>query len=76
MKELIRSNDPVAISWVQAVLGDAGIAVVVLDAHTSVVEGSIGAIQRRVMVPEADHARARALVTAEGGGHLLPAARP
>ena len=58
MKELFRTNDPVAISWVQAVLEDAGIAAVVLDAHTSVIEGSIGAIQRRVMVPDEDFERA------------------
>ena len=75
MKELFRTNDPVAISWVEAVLADADIPVVVLDAHTSVIEGSIGAIQRRVMVPDDDLERARALVEAEGGGHLLPAAR-
>jgi hypothetical protein len=76
MKELFRTNDPVAISWVQAVLADAGIGAVVLDGYTSVIEGSIGAIQRRVMVADDDHERARALVAAEGGGHLLPADRP
>ena len=76
MKELFRTNDPVAISWVQAMLADAGIGAVVLDGYTSVIEGSIGAIQRRVMVADDDHERARALVAAEGGGHLLPADRP
>ena len=76
MQELFRTNDQVAISWVQAVLGDAGIAAIILDAHTSVIEGSIGAIQRRIMVPDDDLSRARQLVTAEGGGHLLPPARP
>ena len=40
---------------------------VVLDGHTSIVEGSIGAIQRRLMVADADHFRARAaLARAEG----------
>lgn len=75
MKELFRTNDPVAISWVQAVLEDSGIAAIVLDAHTSVIEGSIGAIQRRVMVPDDALARAREAVAAEGGAHLLPAER-
>jgi Putative prokaryotic signal transducing protein len=75
MKELFRTNDPVAISWAQAVLADAGIEAIVLDGYTSVIEGSIGAIQRRVMVTDDDHAEARALVAAEGGGHLLPAER-
>jgi hypothetical protein len=67
MKELIRTNDMVRLSWHQAVLEEAGIVAIVLDAHTSIVEGSIGAIQRRLMVADADHFRARAaLARAEG----------
>jgi len=49
-------------------LRDAGIDSVVLDHHTSLVEGSIGAIPRRLMVAEHDHARARALVAAAEQG--------
>jgi hypothetical protein len=64
MKELLRTNDIVRLSWAQALLRDAGIESVVLDQHTSLVEGSIGAIPRRLMVAERDHARARALVAA------------
>jgi len=60
MKELLRTNDAVRLSWLQAVLEEAGIKTLVLDAHTSNVEGSIGAIQRRVMVEDADHFRATA----------------
>ena len=62
MKELLRSNDPVRLSFVKAVLSAAGIESVILDEHTSIVEGSIGAIQRRVMVAEGQHARARSLL--------------
>jgi hypothetical protein len=40
----------------------------VLDQHTSLVEGSIGAIPRRLMVAERDHERARALIAAEEAG--------
>lgn len=57
--ELTRTNDPVLISWLVAHLDGAGIDHVVLDAHTSVLEGSIGAIQRRVMVLAEDEAAAR-----------------
>ncbi len=64
MKELVRSNDPVRLSWVQALLRGSGIDSLMLDYHTSVVEGSIGAIPRRVMVPAADYRRARALLAA------------
>ncbi|HVM79114.1 MAG TPA: DUF2007 domain-containing protein [Stellaceae bacterium] len=62
MKELLRTNDPVRLSFVEAVLSAAGIESVVLDQHTSIVEGSIGAIQRRIMVVERQHARARSLL--------------
>lgn len=64
MKELIRSNDPVALSWVQAVMADAGIPTVLLDLHTSIIEGSVSAIPRRVMVDDVDFGRARALIDA------------
>ena len=68
MKELLRTNNVVRLSWAQALLRDAGIDSVVLDHHTSLVEGSIGAIPRRLMVAEQDHARARALVAAAEQG--------
>jgi hypothetical protein len=66
MKELLRTNDAVRLSWVQALLRDSGIESLVLDQHTSLVEGSIGAIQRRLMVAERDHHRARALLVDAG----------
>ena len=62
MQELLRTNDFVRLSWLEAVLADAGIEAVVLDAHTSVMEGSIGAIPRRLMVLERDEARARRIL--------------
>ena len=67
MKELLRTNNVVRLSWAQAVLRDAGIDSLVLDHHTSLVEGSIGAIPRRLMVAEADHHRAKALISAAEG---------
>ena len=67
MKELLRTNDLVRLSWVEALLADAGIGCLVLDQHTSLIEGSIGAIQRRLMVDERDHRRARSLLAAADG---------
>jgi Putative prokaryotic signal transducing protein len=64
MKELLRTNDPVRLSWVEALLRDSGIQSLVLDHHTSLVEGNIGAIPRRLMVAEQDYRRARALLSA------------
>jgi hypothetical protein len=59
MQELLRTNDSVRLSWLQALLASVGIEAVVLDTHTSIIEGSIGAIPRRLMVADADHRRAR-----------------
>ncbi len=64
MKELFRTNNIVRLSWAQAQLRDAGIDSVVLDHHTSLVEGSIGAIPRRLVVAERDHRRASAIIAA------------
>ena len=64
MRELFRSNNIVRLSWAQARLRDAGIESLVLDHHTSLVEGSIGAIPRRLVVAERDHRRARAVIAA------------
>ncbi|HXM85739.1 MAG TPA: DUF2007 domain-containing protein [Stellaceae bacterium] len=62
MKELLRTNDTVRLSWLQALLSSAGIETVVLDRHTSIIEGSIGAIPRRLMVPDEEWTRARDLL--------------
>ena len=66
MKELLRTNDLVRLSWLQALLTDAGIETVILDQNTSVIEGSISALQRRLMVRAEDHRRALAVL--EGAG--------
>ncbi len=59
MQELLRTNDSVRLSWLQSVLASEGIEFVVLDTHTSILEGSIGAIPRRLMVADEDAKRAR-----------------
>jgi hypothetical protein len=62
VKELLRSNDPVVLSWAQAMLGGAGIESIVLDFHASTVDGSISAIARRVMVDDDDWLRAKKVI--------------
>ena len=59
MVELVRSNDLVYLSWVEATLAAAGIESLLTDQHTSVLEGSIGAIPRRILVDDDDIGRAR-----------------
>ena len=66
MKELIRSNDLVKLSWLKALLADAGIEALVLDTHTSVLEGSAGAIPRRLTVAEEDYPKARTILISAG----------
>lgn len=62
MVELVRSNDLVYLSWVEAQLADAGIGCLLTDQYTSVIEGSIGAIPRRLLVDDDDLPRARQLL--------------
>ncbi len=62
MEEVLRTNDAVLLSYVEALLADAGIAAVVLDANMSVLEGSIGVLPRRVLVASGDAAEARRLI--------------
>ncbi len=66
MVELLRSNDPVKLSWVTALLADAHIDAVVFDTHTSILEGSIGALPRRLMVLDDDLSRARHVLETAG----------
>ncbi len=66
MVELLRTNDIVRLSFLGALLADAGIETVVLDTHTSVLEGSIGAIPRRLMVIGDDIVAARRVLDLAG----------
>ncbi|MBS0558760.1 MAG: DUF2007 domain-containing protein [Proteobacteria bacterium] len=66
MRTIATSNDPVRLSFLVALLADAGIGARILDQHMSIAEGSAGAIPRRVVVAPEDEARAKR-VLAEAG---------
>ncbi|MBV8913970.1 MAG: DUF2007 domain-containing protein [Acetobacteraceae bacterium] len=66
MRTLTTSNNLVRLNFLAALLRDAGIEVVLLDTHVSAVEGSIGAIPRRLAVLEEDEARARRVLREAG----------
>jgi hypothetical protein len=66
LRELVRTNDAVMISAIEALLKGAGISHFIADQNISVVEGSIGAFQRRILVDEDELAAARRLLTDAG----------
>ncbi len=73
MQNILRTNDPVLLSFVEALLREAGIGHHVADANISILEGSIGAFPRRVMVADEDLAAARQLIADAGlAAELLP----
>ncbi len=76
MRELLRTNDPVLVSFVESLLREAEIAFHVADLNMSVVEGSIGAFPRRVLVGDDAMDEARRLLIDAGLEAELPGARP
>ena len=71
MKELLRTNDLVLISAVEALLAGAKIHCMVADGNMSALEGSIGALPRRVLVPNEVLDQARRLLSDAGLGYAL-----
>jgi len=66
MRELLRTNDPTIIAFATALLGGEGIECFVLDVNTSILEGSIGILPRRIMVLAGDLEEARIVLTDNG----------
>ncbi len=66
MHVIATSNDLVRISFLTALLADAGIDAILLDAHASATDGSIGAIPRRLVVADEDKLAARRVLRDAG----------
>lgn len=66
MKEVLRSTDPVRLSWLTAMLAAEHIEAITFDTHMSIMEGSLGVLPRRLMVADADYARALSLIADAG----------
>ena len=71
MAELVRTNDPGVLSVIEGLLGGADIPYQVTDRNMSVIEGSISAIQIRILVPNNREAEARVLLIDAELGHWL-----
>lgn len=59
LKELLRTNDVVLLSFLEARLKGEGVEPFILDMNASIVEGSIGILPRRLMVIDEDFDRAK-----------------
>ena len=66
MIEIARTNDIVLISVIESVLVPAGIDFFIADQHMSVLEGSTGFMQRRIMVVEDQASQARRILREAG----------
>ena len=71
MRELVRTNDAVLVSAIQALLDAAEIPHVVLDQNMSVLEGSLGILPRRILVHDEHQESARRLLEDAGLSHEL-----
>ena len=71
MREIVRTNDAVLITAIEALLKGAGIGHMVLDQNMSVLDGSLGMLPRRIVVDDEYAAKARRLLTDAGLGHEL-----
>ena len=71
MRELVRTNDIVLVSAIGALLDGAKIPHMVLDQNMSVLEGSLGILPQRVLVPDDQVPAARRLLQDAGLGHEL-----
>lgn len=71
MRELLRTNDIVLLTYIESLLMDANITPLITDHYTSIMEGSIGAIPRRLLVAAEDEVDARRIMREAGLGiHL------
>ena len=66
MRELLRTNDPVLLSYVEVLLADQGIVAAIFDGHISLMEGSIGAFPRRLLVKSDQWPRATRIMQDAG----------
>lgn len=71
MRVLIRSTDPVLLSYAESLLTSAGLAPERLDSGISLVGGGIGALPQRLMVPDEQFAQARRMLSDAGLAHEI-----
>ncbi len=63
---IMKTVNPATLNFAEAILKDSMIDYFILDANASIIEGSIGAIPRRLMVIDEDEAAARRALSLAG----------
>ena len=71
MIELVRTNDAVVISFIEALMRDAGIVYLVADQNMSIVDGSLGILPRRILVEPGQADEARKILADAGIAHEI-----
>lgn len=66
MREIIRTNDVVLLNFIEALLKDQAIQHMVLDTNMSILDGSIGALPRRIVVVDDSYNQALRLLREAG----------
>ena len=62
MRAVLKTNNPVVLSYAAQYLEEAGIDALVFDTHASIMDGSMGMVPRRLMVADEDFSRAEKLL--------------
>lgn len=71
MRELIRTNDSVLLSFAEALMKEAEIAYFIADTNMSIMEGSLGILPRRLLVEDERLEEARRYIIDAGLEHEL-----
>jgi hypothetical protein len=71
MREIVRTNDAVLVTAIDALFKAARIEHMVLDQNMSVLEGSLGVLPRRILVADDQELQARQLLEDAGLGREL-----
>jgi hypothetical protein len=66
MREIIRTNDAVLLSFAESLMKDAGIHCMVADQTMSILEGSLGLLPRRFLVESDREDEARTILSDAG----------
>ncbi|HEV7959402.1 MAG TPA: DUF2007 domain-containing protein [Rhizomicrobium sp.] len=64
MRVVLKTNNPVVLSYATHVLEESGIVAQIFDTHASIMDGSMAMVPRRLMVADEDFARAEKLLRA------------